>query len=448
MKRKIALGLVALVLPLLGWAQPAPGQPAGGWKLKDCLDYGLKNYGTVRIAQNQTQIAAQQAREAVAGYLPQVTAQGTVDDNIKLQTTVLPAGIFGPEPTRVAFGTKYQTTASASLDQTLYDKSLLIGIKAARPNAQKAELNTRQTREDVIYAISSNYYQVFVAEQQIALLKDNIARTEQVLNILKLQRDNGVIQPVDYNRTEVSYNSAKSQLALAESNLSLALNRLKFQMGMPQNQALALSDTTLTTQVPTVNTGTFDARSLTDFQLSETNLTLQKLDRERIKAGYLPKLSATARYGTLALGNNYAKSLEKFSGFGSIGLRVSVPIFDGFRRDAQIRQSTLNIQSLQEQQKLNVASYQLQYNNAQTQLQRAQSSLQNDERNVKLAQQVYDVTTLQYKQGTKPLTDLVNAENSYRQAQNDYINSLLNYNQARLDLEQSQGTLLNFYNQL
>ncbi len=455
MKTRIILsGLLALGVTLGAKSQSATsGQPAAqtqpaGWSLKDCISYGLKNYGTVRIAGYQTQIADQQAREAIAGYLPQVNASGNVTDNIKLQTTVLPAGIFGPEPTRVAFGTKYQTTASASVDQVIFDKSLLVGIKAAKPNTEKAELNARLTQEDVVYAIASNYYQVFVVQQQIALLNDNLKRTEQVLNILKLQRDNGVIQPVDYTRTEVNYNSTKSQLTLAESNLKLALNRLKFQMGMSQEQNLNLSDNTLTTKVPVIENTGFDARNLTNFKILETNLVLQNLDRERIKAGYLPKLSANAAYGTLALGNNYWESLGKFSGFGSVGLRLSIPVFDGFRRDAQIKQSTLNINILQEQQRLNVASYELQFNNAQTQLQRAQVSLQNDERNIKLAQEVYDVTTLQYKQGTKPLTDLVNAETSYRQAQSDYINSLLNYNQARLDLEQSQGSLLSFYNQL
>lgn len=67
---------------------------------------------------------------------------------------------------------------------------------------------------------------------------------------------------------------------------------------------------------------------------------------------------------------------------------------------------------------------------------------------MKLAQEVYNITTLQYKQGTKLLTDLINADNSYREARTNYINSLINLYQARLDLEQSKGSLLGFYNQL
>lgn len=442
MKKLIKLGiLLAGVLPFQASAQ----QPLS---LKQAIDYGLQHYGTVRIAQNQTEIARQQGREAVAGYLPQVTGSGTVDDNIKLQSTLLPAGIFGPEPKRVAFGSKYQTTASAQADQVIYDKSLLVGIKANKPNQQRAELNELQTKEDVIYNIASNYYQVFVVQQQIALLRDNLNRTQQVLNILKLQRDNGVIQQVDYDRTEVNINNTRSQLTLAENNLNLALNRLKFQMGMPLEQGITLSDSTVQTRLPNVGPAQFDPKNLTAVRLSDTDIALQRLNLESIRAGYLPRVSAYARYGTLALGNQFIPSLGKMSGFGSIGLRLTVPIFDGFRRDAQIRRTQLNVQSLEEQQKLNVSSYQLQFNNAQSQLQRAQLSVQNDERTVNLARKVYDVTTLQYRQGAKPLTDLINAENSYREAQTNYVNSLINFYQARLDLERSQGTLNNFFNQL
>ncbi|CCH52566.1 outer membrane efflux protein [Fibrisoma limi BUZ 3] len=445
MKRKIALGLFAVLLwPLSGWAQT----PAS-FRLKDCIDYGLQNFGTVRLAQYQVETANEQARQAIGQYLPQISATGTSLNNVKLQQSIVPAGVFGPEPRVFVIGQKYQTNLTAQASQTLYDRSLLIGIKANKPNQQLASLNTRQTREDIIYNIASNYYQVFVAQQQIALLRDNLERTQQVLNILKLQRDNGVIQPVDYTRTEVNLNSTRSQLSLAENDLNLALNRLKYQMGFPADQNLVLTDTTLLTQLPVVEQSAFDAQNLVSFQQAETNLALQRLQLQRIRAGYLPTLSFTANYGTVSLGaQTLDRTFSNFAGFGSIGLRLNVPIFDGLQRDAQIKQQKLTLLSQEEQQRLNTAAYRLQFNNAQSQIQRAQANVQNDDRNVKLAQEVYNVTTLQYRQGTKSLTDLINADNSYQQARTNYINSLINLYQARLDLEQSQGTLLSFYNQL
>ena len=444
MKQRIAFGLFFMLsLSLNGWAQTQPIQ-----SLKDCIDYGLKNFGTVRIAQYQVETAKQQSRQALGLYLPQVTGTGNFTDNIKLQTTLLPAGFAGPEPLRIALGSKYQTTAAAQLTQTIYDRSLLIGIKANKPNQDLAALNTRQTQENIVYNIATNYYQVFVAQQQIKLLKDNLERTQQVLNILKLQRDNGVIQPVDYTRTEVSFNSTRSQLSVAENDLNLATNRLKYQMGMSQEQNLSLSDSTPLTQLPVLNQSQFDFSKLVSYQQAESNTTLQRLQLQRLRAGYLPTLNFTSTYGALALGNEFPNAYKGFVGFGSFGLRLNIPIFDGFQRDAQVQQQRLTVLTQEEQQRLNVASYRLQFNNAQSQIQRTQANVQNDDRNVKLAQEVYNITTLQYKQGTKSLTDLINADTSYQQAQSNYINSLINLYQARLDLEQSEGSLLNFYNEL
>lgn len=443
MKHKIALSLCVL-LAQAGWAQSTQN-----FRLKDCIDYGLQHYGTVRIAQNQVEYANQQSRQALGLYLPQVSATGTLTDNVKLQKSVIPAGVFGPEPQVFIIGQKYQTNVTAQASQTIYDRSLLLGIKAAKPNQRLADLNTRQTREEIIYNIASNYYQVFVAQQQIALLKDNLQRTQQVLNILKLQRDNGVIQPVDYTRTEVNYNSTQSQLTLAENDYNLALNRLKYQMGLSQEQDLTLSDSTLITQLPVIEQAPFEAQNLVSFQQSATNLDLQRLQLERVRAGYIPTVSLTANYGTVNLGaQTIDKLFTNFVGFGSIALRFSIPIFDGFQRDAQIKQQRLTVLNQEEQQRLNIAAYRLQFNNAQSQIQRAQTNVLNGDRNVKLAQEVYNITTLQYKQGVKSLTDLVNADTSYRQAQSDYINSLINLYQARLDLEQSKGSLLTFYSQL
>ncbi|UHG92013.1 TolC family protein [Spirosoma oryzicola] len=443
MKHKIVLGLL-LMLAQSSWAQSTTN-----FRLKDCIDYGLQHFGTVRIAQYQIENANQQARQALGQYLPQVSASGTAIDNLKLQQSIIPAGLFSPEPQVLIIGQKYQLNVTGQASQTIYDRALLLGIKANKPNQQLAQLNTRQTREDIIYNIASNYYQVFISQQQIDLLRDNLERTQQVLNILKLQRDNGVIQPVDYTRTEVNYNSTQSQLTLAENDLNLAYNRLKYQMGLPDDQNLVLSDSTLLTQLPTLEQTPFNAQDLVSFQQASTNLDLQRLQLKRIQAGYIPTVSFTANYGTLNLGAQKLDQLfDRFAGFGSIGLRLNIPIFDGLQRDAQIKQQRLTVLTQEEQQRLNVASYRLQFNNAQSQIQRAQTNLQNNDRNVKLAQEVYNITTLQYKQGVKSLTDLVNADTSYRQAQSDYINSLINLYQARLDLEQSKGTLLNFYNQL
>lgn len=423
------------------WAQTKLG-------LKDCIAYGIKNNGNVKIAQYKESIADQQGREALAGYLPQVAGNASLDDNIKLQSTVLPGAFFGGEDRRVALGTKYMSNVSGQVDQVLFDQSLLVGIRANKPNQENAVLNSRKTKENIIYNVANAYYQVFVTQAQIDLLKDNQEKTQQILATLQLQLDNGVIKKVDFDRTQVSLNNIKSQLTLAESNLILSQNQLKYQMGMPLAEQLELADNPLNQPFKIVEPGGFDAANLTDFKIQNMNMQLQGLEKERIKAGYLPKISVYGRYGLQALGNNLGDSWGNWFSYGAVGLKLTIPIFDSFRRDAQYKQADLNLMTQNEQLKLNIQNYELQNNNALTQIQKAKLNLSSDESNVTLAKDVYDVTTLQYKEGTITLSDLLNAETSYKEAQSNYINSMLSYYQAKLGLEQSQGSLNEFYTTL
>jgi outer membrane protein len=416
--------------------------------LKDCIAYGIKNNSNVKIAQYKEGVAGQQSREALSYYLPQVAGNGALDDNLKLQSTVLPGALFGGEDRRVALGTKYTTNVSAQVDQVIFDQALLAGIKANKPNITNSELNSRKVKETIIYNITDAYYQVFVTTQQIDLLKDNLDKTSKILGTLQLQLDNGVIKKVDYDRTKVSLNNIQSQLTLAESNLILSNNQLKFQMGMPLAEQLELTDNPLNKPFKLIEPGKFDASNLTDFRIQNANMQLQQIEKERIKAGYLPKVSVYGRYGMQALGSHLGESWGNWFSYGAVGLKLTIPIFDSFRRDAQYKQADLNLMTQQEQLKLNTQNYELQNSNATTQLQKAKLNLASDESNVTLAKEVYDVTTLQYREGTIPLSDLLNAETSYKEAQSNYINSMLSYYQAQLGIEQSLGTLNDFYTAL
>ena len=62
---------------------------------------------------------------------------------------------------------------------------------------------------------------------------------------------------------------------------------------------------------------------------------------------------------------------------------------------------------------------------------------------VALAEKVYTQTQLQFKEGTVDITDVVQAENSLRDAQNNYLTTLVNLRTAELDWKKATGSLVN-----
>lgn len=422
--------------------------------LKQCIDYGLKNHRSTSVYRNEQEAANYKAKEALAAYLPALNVNSTIDDNLKVQQTVIPAGVFGPEDVRIAFTKKYNTNITAQVDQTIFDQSLITGLKANKVAAKQAKLNGEQNQEVIIYNISYAYYQIFVYRQQLALLKTNLDTYQQQLVISKLQLDKGVAMESDVNKIQVNYNNTNSQVLVAESNLELSHNQLKNAMGYSLKDSLHIEDYVLDepaldpSAIGALGFPSFDAANRIEFKLSEVNISLLDIDQRRIRGTALPKLTGYARYGGVGFGDNLGGSFSSITDFAAVGIKLSIPVFDGFKRNSQYNQARIKQVNARENFKIDQESYHLEFNNARTQLIKAQSSLDNDKRTIGLAESVFKSSDLQYQKGVTGLTDWLNSQYSLKEAQSNYLNSLYNFLIAKIDLEKANGTLKAFYTSL
>jgi outer membrane protein len=418
--------------------------------LKQCIEYGLKNNRNNVIYANQKLAADAKAKQAFADYLPRVSLTSTLDNNLKLQQSVIPAGIFGPDEIRVSLTQKYNSNAVAQLDQVIFDKSILTGLKANKYNKQQADLDIEQSQEAIIYNISTAYFQIFVYNQQLELLKYNKSNYEKQMEIYRLQVSKGTTLQKDLNKIGVDYNNTISQIRVAESNIQLAENELKFEMGFPINDPLAIKATP-ETGLPMRSedsTELFSPASRIDYKLAELTIKLLEIEQARIKADGLPKLSGYIRYGAVGFGNQLKGAYDELLPYSAIGLKLTIPLLDFYKRNARYKEARINRINAEENLKLAAGKYKVDYENARTRLLKAKANVENDQRNVTLAESVLKVTDLQFQKGTTDLTDWLNTQHSLREAQNSYLNSLFSYYQARIDLEKSTGTLKSFYNSL
>ncbi len=420
------------------------------WTLKQCIDYGLKNNRNSTIYANQKRAADAKAKEVLADYLPQVSLTSSLDNNLKLQRTVIPAGLFSEDEMRVSLSKQYNMNTVAQVDQVLYDQSLIIGIKANKYNKQQAELNIHQSQEAIIYNISTAYFHIFVYRQQLELLNFNKVTYEKQIGIYRLQVDKGTVLQKDLDKVSVDYNNTISQIQVAQSNLQLAENELKYEMGCPITDPL-LADTSMDMEIPVSPEGTsleFSPVSRIDYKLSELNIKVLETEQSRIKAEALPKLSAYFRYGGIGLGDNLKGSFKDIMPYSAVGIKLTIPLFNFYKRNARYKQAEISRINAEENLHLSEGRYRVEYENAYTKLLQAQANMENDRRNVNLAESVLKVTDLQFQKGTTNLTDWLNTQNSLKEAQNSYLNSLYSYYQARIDLEKAAGTLKTFYNSL
>ncbi|RYG23714.1 MAG: TolC family protein, partial [Chitinophagaceae bacterium] len=338
--------------------------------LKRCIEYGLQNNRNTTIYANQKLAADAKAKEVLAAYLPRISLNSTLDNNLKLQQSVIPAGIFGPDERRISLTQKYNSGAVAQLDQVIFDQSMLAGLKANKYSQQQADLNMEQGQEAIIYNISTAYFQIFVYKHQLELLEYNKHTYEKQIEIYRLQVSKGITLQKDMDKVGVDYNNTLSQIRVAYSNKQLAENELKFEMGFPIADSISVAVSERSEVLPRLNDGNtaFSAALRLDYQLSAIDIKLLEIEQARIKAEALPKLSGYARYGAVGFGNTLRGAYDELLPYSAIGLKLSFPIFDFFKRNAQAKQANLNRRNAEENLKLSEGRFEVEYQNAQSKL--------------------------------------------------------------------------------
>ena len=438
-----------LILALIILSTGVFGQ---GLTLKQCVDYANSNNGNIKNANTDVRISEKKIDEQIGSMLPQIDASGNYTNNLELSTTLLPGELINKPGTEipVTFGTKHSVTAGIQLNQKIFDPTFGIALKAVKIVKQQAEQNLRKSAEQTAYTVSGTYYQTLVIGKQINTLHATLEASEKLLASTDLKYKNGMAKKVDVDKIRVSYNNIKSQTQQSELSYQQSLNNLKFQMGMPVDKVLTLSNEAIDTDFSVFETpvDSFNIDNKVDYQLRKIDLNGYELDKKRNQSSYLPSLSLTANYGVNAMRNQFDFTQPGGVWFPSsyIGLNLKIPIFDGLQKHARISQSNLNIEKSKVNILLTVQSIKVDLSNNEIQYRNAIDNIHNEKDNLDLAESVYKNVQNQFQQGASSSLDLIQAESAYTESQNNYYNKLLTLYIARINLEQTKGTLLNYIN--
>jgi outer membrane protein len=427
--------------------------PAKELTLKDAINYALENKADARKAKLSVENSEYQIEEVRARALPTITANGNLTYNPILQLNALPGQFFGgPEGSVILapLGQKWSSTAGVNLTQNIFDQSVFTGLKAAKTTREFYQVNAQLTEEQVIERVANNYYQVYVQRQKLRVIDSTYKNTTEVRDIIKGQFDSGLARKIDLDRMNVNLSNIKTQRQQILNAVQLQENTLKFYMGMPIETKISIPETEF--QVTPLNLEeTPDATNLTQYQLLKKQEQLYYYNKKAMQAEYYPTLAVTAGYNYIGQGPQlpwFAKSSDNvyWSDFSILGANLTVPIFNGFATRSRVRQADIEIRRTKEDLIDTKLSLDLAYQNARTQISNSLITITNQKENVQLAQDVLDNTQNNYQQGLATLTDLLDAENSYIEAQNNYTTALLDFKLAEIQLIKAKGELKTLIN--
>ncbi|NDK55375.1 TolC family protein [Pontibacter sp. BT213] len=417
--------------------------------LQQAVSYALENNETIKKASNDELSSKYMINEARSNGLPQVDIKGTAVRTLEKQMIALPAD-FNPEqngkPLIKPMGTDNTVQAGISVTQLLFSKSYFVGLKAARTAEDVYRIRREMANEDVIFNVGTAYFMVLQTKEQFESINANLRKLEQLEKILTLQYKNDLVKKVDVNRIKVSKINLENQKKNLQSGYEQQLNMLKFFMGMPLEQPIKLTgsaDNAILTTQPTLAEAEQPVTERTGYQALKKQKELTALQIEGVKAGYYPSLAAFGNYNYQSQYNGRMISNQEAMWFpnSQVGLQVNIPVFDGLRKKSQVQQHQIALKNLELDLQQYNKSTQVELSNAINQLNNTRGNIDAQDENVKLAQEVYNTTNELYKEGLAPLSDLLNAETSLREAQTNYNNERLKYQIAQLNYLKAKGKL-------
>ncbi len=416
--------------------------------LEECLRLGIENNLFLESSRNEIRKGEHTLSENRAKLLPQINAVAGFNDNFNPPVSVTDGSAYG-NPYNVTKTLQYNASAGIQLQMPLYNQTVYTAVDIARTMNELNRLSYEKAREDLILQISKMYYLSQNTAEQIALIKENISRLNELSSITQAFYDNGMAMEVDVKRVNINLENQRVQYDNAQSMLTQQLNLLKYVIDYPADKEIAL------TPVDTENTTSVSLTGLDnnqyELQLLQSKQKLAEQQHKMIGQGYIPSLSLTGSWMYSAYtdkAKNWFHSGPSNHWYNSsgIGLTLRIPIFDGLDKRAKMKKAKIEIENAKLSYENALKNMQTQYLNATNELMNSQRNFRKQKDNYLLAEDVYQVTTDRYREGIASMTEVLQDEMRMSEAQNNYINAHYNYQVTNLSLLKLTGQLETLFN--
>jgi len=407
--------------------------------LKEAQEYALQNNKLVLSSKYDIEAARLTIKETVSNALPQVDASGSLNDNLKLMTTLLPGDFFGQPGVKVpvTFGSQFNSGASVQASMLLFNAPLYIGIETSKLAMKLTEENLVRSELDTREAVSSAYYLILVAEKSLEILNGNILNLTETLKSTRSMFAAGMAEATDVDQMVSNVTSVENQRISMQRTIELNYNMLRFQLGLAPEVKVTLTETlddiTATVNVDALLSQQFDHKQNVSYRLVEGQEQISALALKSQKASTLPTLSTFYTYGTNGMGDKLGE-LQWFPN-SMVGLSLSVPIFASGQRYQGIRKAQVNLNKAHNAKAMVTDQLLLQEKQLRFNLMNANMQYKSMKDNVDVAKRVYASMENKFRQGVASSLDLTQANSLYLQAENNYITALLNLFQSKVALD-------------
>ncbi len=446
--------LIIVFLLLLQFGSVIAQQDASTpFSLQEAIAYALKNHSSMDNAKLNVAEAKAKVKEVKSTALPQVNGSINLQHFLKQQATLLDPTAFGPPDTtgietepeliEVVFGTKNNIGASLDASQLLFNASYWVGLEAADLYVELAEKQIRSSVIDITDQVRKAYYLVLISKANQELVDKNISNVDKLLYETSQLYQNGFVEEIEVDRLTLSLSNLASQADNAYRQTQLAKTLLKFQMGYPIDEQILLTDE-LEFFVALAGENLdldLQAQNRIELDLLDMQMELSELDAKAVRKQYLPTVNAFGSLATSFQSDKFDVFEDRWLPYSLVGLQVNIPIFDGFLKRSQIQQKEINRLKLANTREQIQQSIALEVAQSKIDYQTAAAQVKSQKANLTLAEKIYNVAIIKYKEGIGSSLEVSSSESQLHQTQAQYVKALYDLVIARSSLDKALGNL-------
>jgi outer membrane protein TolC len=435
--------------PYYGSVQAVPLTPdVKQLSLDDAVAMGIQNNLALTLARENQQTAQAQAAQTLNVLLPNIDVSGSTGiQQFNLRAEGFRPGLLSSfaalippsEALNFPFIVKVDITqGQANLSQTLFNWAGWDLYRAMKAGAKSAYYNAQSSRGLVVLNVGTAYLQALADQAQLDYAQSLLKTDETLLYQAVEEHKAGTAANLDELRARVQYQTQQQVVINAENTLEKDQIALKREIGINPAQKIQLTDATPFADLSEISVEAAKSEayaSRQDYQSLLQQLRLAELERKAAKHERFPTLKFDGNYGISGISGGVYHGV-----FGATGT-LDIPIFQEakFRGDRDVAESQL--ENLRSQLGDLRGKIDQQLRDSLLDLQSTAELVRVARSNVDLSTTALEQTTDRFQAGVDDNLPVVQAQSTLAQAQAQYVDSVRQFNQAKLGLARNLGII-------
>ncbi len=292
------------------------------------------------------------------------------------------------------------------------------GIEQAEAAYQAGESGFSGERQELIHEVITTYQEVILAREMVNFQREVREQVRVHKDVVRSNLDAGLVTKVDLYEARVALSEVEQELMESKSGLDLAREGFRSLLGLERGTSITLADSSQRL-LAALEERALDLVGAEDYLDLSDNPGLEQFEYQQEVSEAGLDLAEAERYPVISLMGNYSWEDEDF-GFEdsswSLAVNVSLDIFSGGRRRAEIEQAEAELRQLKYRREEMEDGLRLEAGRALRALQDARSRQELAAERLKETQARVDLAELRYAEGVGTSTDVLNARTDKNQA--------------------------------